>query len=1301
MKAGKLIIGAMLVAMLVLAYAPALPANAQSQYVEVLTQVVTENNVIYFEANLTALRNSLGWVGSEILIYVSNNGLSTITNNESVDYKVVGPIYVATESYVAGTIVINSTIVNKLLGGNSGYLYIKITDGSNIVASNRFYVVTNVSDVIKVTPDSHNLSFVNNTLVDSYNTFTYKLDTTSLGLTVNLSASNVTVKFIAGTSTLEAFNYTYNSSLTVQQNLDNATSQIFNLTYKFINETVVAFNGTLEEFPLPVLNAVATVLGKPVNFTEFKFTMEASSGTISLSNVHVITNSQDVGHSDTYSLENVTVNIGSINATINIFPSIEITGTNTTLAGTPTDLNPGDNLTITVHQFPNSGSPLTVCLFNANTGAKVASIATTVTVSNYGNATFNVTLPEKPYGGQPLFVMVKEGTNIRGLPTDTNITVKPYIDVAFVKNDGTFAQFNTVNVTAPGDYVLIKGYGFLPNDNVTVSTYYNGQYVDNLLVLLDIDGDQNLTVQQNGTFFALFRIPTNADTSISNFTIVAHGDTTGDSGTSLITFNYTFGSATAKVFVNPQAEWVNTTVWNESSAKVVQTPVSEGYPYEVPWQTGGTREFTVELIGMNFTQGVIALNQTAAGPFFNATSVTISEGYFNGTVEIPVAPYGNFYVTAMNASNTNANFTTYQAMITIKNTARAIDPVALQLNGTINYTLIVYLGSPENFTVLGYGWPAGDTINATITKEGSAATETIIVTTVATNGTFNATVAIADFLNQTGNGTYTVTLYDANNSAVPKVNITVYYSITPTVTIKIYTGTLKLTYPGDTVDVFTLVYLGGSPADGDQLYSSKVLVTVYYYNGTQLVTLVDNGEAHYTGVPGIWHYRFHVPVTVKGDDLLIKVTATVRPKFYMLPQTDTDYASLTVAGSLEDLLAKIEDMGNSLTANMTEVQATLQHILSALAGINMTLVDINGQLVAVEQAVNNAASQISSQIGSSTAQIENDMANMGAQIMISLAQLQALLAMANANITLVVANTQAIQSELANATASVNEQLGNILLEIEAYGDQINMTLGTVLDKLDAIITSVNNGMVTISTLIGNVTTNVTTLINGLNATITGLITAKSGEIMVLINTTAGNMMATIDAAKKLILENISMNAEDIMEMLENMNATMAAKAMEVMNELGMLNTTIADKAEMISNDINAAANKVNLALGTVENKILGEINNRSMKVMTSLENTMNLINNSTSQVVSLVKTVNQNVATVKTGVDQANTGIKNINSKLDALQTALTSKIDNLQSTIQNSNNQVKSRVTALGGISTIILLAAIFGVAAMSRKG
>nr|MEB3845343.1 hypothetical protein [Desulfurococcales archaeon] len=73
MKPGKLIIGAMLVAMLVLAYAPALPANAQTQYVEVLTQVVTENNVIYFEANLTALRNSLGWVGSEILIYVSNN----------------------------------------------------------------------------------------------------------------------------------------------------------------------------------------------------------------------------------------------------------------------------------------------------------------------------------------------------------------------------------------------------------------------------------------------------------------------------------------------------------------------------------------------------------------------------------------------------------------------------------------------------------------------------------------------------------------------------------------------------------------------------------------------------------------------------------------------------------------------------------------------------------------------------------------------------------------------------------------------------------------------------------------------------------------------------------------------------------------------------------------------------------------------------------------------------------------------------------------------------------------------------
>ncbi len=1297
MKPGKLIIGAMLVAMLVLAYAPALPANAQTQYVEVLTQVVTENNVIYFEANLTALRNSLGWVGSEIIIYVSNNGLATITNNESIDYKVIGPIYVATESYIAGTIIINSTIVDKLLGGNSGYLYIKITDGSNTVASNRFYVVTNVSDIIQITPDSYNLSYVNNTLVNSNNTFTYKLDTTSLGLTVNLSASNVTVKFIAGTSTLEAFNYTYNSSLTVQQNLDNATSQIFNLTYKFINETVVAFNGTLEEFPLPVLNAVATVLGKPVNFTAFNFTMEASNGTIPLDNVHVIINSQDGGHQATYPLPNVTVNIGSINTTINIFPSIEITGTNTTLAGTSTDLNPGDNLTITVHQFPNGTEPLTVCLFNANTGAKVASISTTVTVSDYGNATFNVTLPEAPYGGQPLFVMVKEGTNIRGLPTDTNIIVKPYIDVAFVQNNGTFATFNSVNVTTPGDYALIKGYGFLPNDNITVSTFFNGTYVDNLLVVLDIDGDQNLTVQQNGTFFAIFKIPVDANTSISNFTIVAHGSTPGDAGTSLITFNYTAGSPVAKVFVNPMPMWVNTTVWNESSAKIEQEPVTEGYPYEVPWQTGGTRTFTVELIGINFTQGVVAINQTATGPYFNATvegmNATIfnlTNGYCKCTFEIPVAPYGNYYVTAMNASNTTVKFTTYEALITIMNTARAIDPVALQLNGTINYTLVVYIGTPENITVVGYGWPAGDTINATITKQGASASETIIVTTVAANGTFNATVAIADFLNQTGNGTYIVQLYDANNSAVPSVNITIYYSITPKVSVEIYTGTLKLTYPGDTVDVFALVYLGGVPADGDQLYSKQVLVNVYYYNGTALVKLVDNGKADYTGVPGIWHFRFSVPATVKGDDLLIQVTATIRPTFYMLPQTSTAYASLTVAGSLEDMLNKIVEMGNNMMENMSAAKAMLEEIMGALSGINMTLVEINGQLMAIAGTMANA-----------TMQIENEINMYGSEVMISLAQLQALLAMANANITLVVANTQAIQSQIANATASMNEQLGNILLEIEAYGDTINMTLGTVLDKLDAVITSVNNGIVTISTLIGNVTTNITTLINDLNATITGLITTKSGEMMVLINTTAGNLTATLCAAKKLILENITMNAEDIMNMLENMNATMAAKAMEVMDELGMLNMTIADKAEMISNDINAAANKVNLALGTVENKILGEINNKSMKVMTSLENTMNLINNSTSQVVSLVKTVDQNVATVKAGVDQANAGIKNINTKLDTLQTTLTNKLDSLQSTIQNSNNQVKSRVTALGGISTIILLAAIFGVAAMSRKG
>ncbi len=1261
----------MLVALLALAYAPALPVNAQTQAVTVYTEVVSTNNVIYFEVNLTYLRSALGWVGSTVDLYLSTNGYATISSG---DIKVnTQPLYVATDDYIAGTIVINQTVVNELLNGNSGYLFLKITDGSNTAASNRFYVVTNVTDVIKM--NTLKLSYVNNTIVGSQNYFTFFANLTGI-TTINLTTVNINVTLVAGTAELAAFTYPAGD-------LANATSAIFNLTYKNVTADTVAFNGSLLDFALPVYNAVTTVEGVPVNYTQFLITVKAINTTlINLTSVFVIENSQVVGSKSSYTLENVTLNVGSINTTVDVFPSIEITATNATIAGTATDLNPGDTMNITIHQFMDKTNvTLVTCFFNQNTGVKTASVSIVTNVTN-GTASFQITIPEAPFGGQPQVVAVKEIDQvIRGLPAPTTVVVKPYLNVSFVYNNGTFSAWNKVNVTAPGDYVLIKGYGFLQNDSIVVSTYYNGSYVDNLAVVLDYDGDTNLTVQTNGTFFAIFRMPVPANTSITNFTLVAHGQTPGDTGTSLITLNYTTGKAVAKVFVNPEPAFI-AALQEPSSAMIEQMNVTEGYPYEVPWQTGGARLFCLEIIGVDFATGYAALNQTTAN-YFNATvnatgnvEFTTTQGYFRAKFRIPVAPYGAFNVTVFNASNTNDNYTTDKPRINIENTLRAIDPVLLQINGTVNYTTVIFLGKPVNFTVVGYGWPAGAQLNMTVTKNGKVVNESVLVTAVPANGYINTTVPLAPILEASGNGTYTVTIYDV---ADPNINatITVFFNITPPLSVKVYTGTVKLVKPGDTVDVYIVLNLGTVPANATELYKSKVLVTVYYYENNTLEVYLTK-EATYTGVPGIWATSFVVNNTLKNKDLLIKVTATVQPKFYNVPQTQADYVSLTVAGGLQDLLDNILNAANSINMSISDLQTLIQNLATTLNNVNAQLTTINGQLVVIAQQMSEGMQQV----------------------LMNLAQLQALLATVQANVSLILVNTQMMQENMMNMSQQVMGQLGQLALEISAYGENITLLLNTTLDKLDAVITSVNNGVATLSTLIGNVTMNLTDLIKAMNASITGLICTKSKEMMVLVQTAEGNITATLKTAEEMLMNNITVNAEALMKSVAAMNKTMQAQAMKILDELGMLNTTVMNSTDMLEKAITEAKGATMVAIANAAKQITSAVEKNATMLEGQVQSLQNLVNNSSAQIVSLVKQTDNDVKATNNNVAQVSKKVDDINTKLSDLQNTITTQLNNLQKTVQENNNTVKSRVTTMTGISTIILLAAILGVGFLGRK-
>ncbi len=1256
----------LLVALMVMAYTPALPAKAAAG-VTVVTETVTVNNDIYFYVNLTYLRNTLGWVGSGVDIYVSADPYAVIS---PTDYRLVTGVYIVGYDYIAGTLYINDTVVESVLGSlRSDYLYIKVTDGSNVVTSNRFYIVTNVSDIITT---NTKLSYVPNNEAGTTNVLNFTMNLSSLGLTVDLTTLNITID-MTSLDNVQTMNLYTNSSTST-----SGTSNVINLTTDSVTTDTVHLVGTLLDFPLQTYTNTTLVLGKPVNYAEFSFALEASGAPVNLTgNVVVVNNNEVVRSQVNYTLENVVLNIGSLDTTIDIYPSTEVVSTDPTITGGATELNPGDQVTIRVHQFLNNTDTLSVCFFESTSGSKIFQVDTTVTVnSTYGNATLTITLPEKPYGGLDYFVMVKQGTSFRGLPASdpgtgniTYLTVVPYLDIAVVQNNGTFKDFNTETNLVPGDYILVKGHGFL-QENITL--YIEGTTVPatELIVRLDSDGDTNITVNESGMFFAIAQIPSTVDITDTAYQIYAEGETLTNKGYSPLTYVFNLSGDYYKVFVNPVPKWIDLTVWNESSAFIDQVPVvNPAYPAETPWvdTLGGYTNFTVEVMGVNFTTGNVSLvNGTN---IFPALSTTFTNGYFFGTVDVPVAPYGPYYAGAENGT---VVFTGFEAKIFVNFTTRIIDPVALLFYNATNYTTVAYLGTPTNITVVGYGWPGNVNVTWTIVKEGLSTSYSENFTTNV-NGTFTVETNISDYLNTNGGGKYYLTVY--YNSTI-QARFVIYYNITAPVTIEIHTGTLKVTYPGDTVDVYVIVYLGDELANGDDLYNASITVTVYYYNGTSLEKLVDRAPATYTGELGIWHYRFPVTADVKGDELLIKVEATIQPKFYMVPQSDMKFDSLTVAGGLEDYLTMIYNEIENVNEN---VNATRQAILDELSNLNLTLTAINGQLVVVSDTLNN-------DVVPALYLLQDMVDNLGLQI------------------NLVLANQAAIQDQITNAESNLTSQLGVLYLELVDVANGVSV-LNIKVDNALNLLTTINatvgeiyNNTVEIYTELGTVYMNLATLINDLNASLSGLIIDESGAIQFVIETQAGNIISSINETRDLLCNGIRTNRELILASIANLSSNLTSYATSILADLGIIKSNLT-KLDNIMGMITSAQGAITDAISTESTNIQNAITASEGRVRDDIQTTQQKIDNAKVEVMNLINQVNTSLQTsINNGFNDLSSQVSQLGdtlgTKLDNLQNTLTGQIQNLDQNLTTANQELKSRVTTISSLSTVVLLAAVIAV-------
>ena len=971
-----------------------LPAKAATSGVVIIPEVVGPGAPVEFYVNLTYLRNALGWVGSVIDLYWSKDGHAVLTDD---DIPIVKGIYVADVNYTAGTVPAPSgSDLQSLIGSaDSGYIYLKVSDGRNVAVSARLLIIANVKEYVKITGEK---------LAYAYG----PLGTTNkFRLFANLTEINTKIP--------EPINFSTNSNYTVSVNFNAAggsligvtanvtkntttgiTSDIFTiagflaLTNNTSGDTLVDFNGTLKDFPLSCSLGCASTSYEGIDgitYVPFHVSFEVIdrdhpiliNGTTKL-----IEYGKEDGKVSTVTLDKTIISLGYPDE-IEIFPSVEyVNFTDNTIANTIGDqINPNDYIALKIHNYPANSDKILVRIHRYNAGKETFSpfilvnLTGVYTTSATGEADLNFTLPEAPYGGLSygFVVCVSDSYGMmRGLPAinttshETFVTpIKPYIEVYAATDDGTFR--NTIaGPTAPGDYLLVKGHGFLQEQiNLTAKT------TDLLATLFDVNelatfGAYNtINVFSNGTFIAIAQIPGNAwlKDPTKPFLIVATGASSTDYGWHVGQMVFALGDnadGVQKVYVNPIPVVVNATYG------YIHLGLSPAYPYPATWEAKSSREFTVEAIGLDPVDfGTVNVTiKTSSVEYMIATNVTPVHGYFKlENVPVPIATRGDYNITVYNMTDATYKEQTPFPELIIRQTAALEDPLTHEFKKTVTIMGII------DVNVTGYGWPANVPMEWDINELAMLGYQNFSVKTfdksaqVSTdkNGYFYGLLQISLYINTPG--VYHIVLHPHGQPDVNYID-TLNIGTAPSLVAKVDTAKTKLV--GDYVDVWILVKFSNNElATPEKVSEVKVFVYAYTNAGLVSVNSPAGEDAEYTGIPGLWHYSFYLSPAVKGEDLAVMVEATGQYLPYLPVQDAYDLATLTVSGKLQDALDAINNQLQAINASINSVAAKLANVTAILKGITKTLDSVTTTL----GTINTKLDSINTQLGTVKTSIDN------------------------------------------------------------------------------------------------------------------------------------------------------------------------------------------------------------------------------------------------------------------------------------------------------------------------------------------
>jgi hypothetical protein len=1132
-RLASLLVVALFVLPLLAPLIAAVPVSAQVIPLKVTNFVITAGGELGFILNRTVLIAGHPVQGAPVLYFwASKNPDTTLAGDE---FLLATLAVGTTPGVIFGTLLVNETI-GGWLGAGSGNIYLKVTSsratGAAAVVSDAFGLLVDtaaierVLKVLHAPTDSPKRDFAYYTFFgrSNYPEFVLNLSAIGIGLGVGktlVNADAVNFTLIKGTQEL----YAANGTMVTPRFTNFLASPLgFGKQAGDAPYNVVRLNGTIGNFALRFPTDLTTVNGTTVAYQAFKLIATVKNGSTTISGVNwaKIDKSRIVATGTAAVTFNHTVASIGWTQTVNIYPTARFAFTDLDANGF---INVGDRVVIELRNFkPGTYTPRVAFFARLPDFTYVelpvkASPTSPITVPATGTTSFNVTIPDNPYGGRLILatVNVSAGWALAG-PTPGS--VRPTIAVWGFRNDGTLiVPAPSGNFTA-GEYIFVRGRGFLVE--TPTLDLMNGTVRIPLTVVASTG------VFGNGSFGAIFQIPPGiALYSDNSVTLrVYTGDPATTTNIATITRTVTFDTDVINVFIEPRPRIISIF---PPSARIDLGATK--FPSPATWEPEATRKFTLLVYG--FFATALRFNISLVGPATIPVALNVPRtgvGSLLATFDVPEAPFGSYQVEVRTLGvGAATSDSAVQRMLNVSATLAAVDPA----DGVAKKR--VFLPVAVNLTVLGFGFEAGLAVKYDIPMlglrdisllSGPAASPVSVVASA--KGSFAGWIDLPSIIRAPG--VYTIRVHQSPAEA--EIIITI--GVPPPFTVRVVTGAAK--FADLPLDIWVLAFYGGSLARQDQVTSVSLAVYLRVGDETRVFT-----PATTVAIPGqaVFYARFTAPADALGKDLL--VVATVRAKFSPIAAEDTasDVTSVAIPPArLSDLIAaittgidvfnsaleqltaisgKLDTLSTALGTAVTTIRGDIAAVRSDIAGVRALVLEVNTNVGLVASAVLTVADQnnaILARLGDIDAKLTGVSSGV-AKISTDVAGLATLIKSANLSITKVVTDQAgrvvaalsdsegkivgAISTNAKTLSDLITTVEGRVRGDLKAVSDALATFQSGAFSKLDAIAGSVDAARADLTRLrtdaaaMASVVAGIQTAVNKIDTNVGGLVdTAKT-----------------------------------------------------------------------------------------------------------------------------------------------------------------------------------------------------------------